>query len=143
MTDQELIERAREMTLRSYAPYSKYRVGCALLGSDGKVYTGCNIESASYGATLCAERAAIANGVSAGCRSFQKAAVISDHPAVCTPCGICRQLLYEFSDHLVVLCCTSDGQVDRYTIEEVLPHGFGAASMEEPCAGDEAVLQYE
>ena len=143
MTERELIERAKEMTKRSYAPYSHYHVGCALLGSDGNVYTGCNIESASYGATLCAERAAIANGVSSGCRSFRLAAVISDHPAVCTPCGICRQLLYEFSDHLIVLCCAPDGQVERYAIEELLPHGFGAASMEESCADDKAVLQYD
>lgn len=129
MRDIELIARAREMTRRSYAPYSGYHVGAALLGSNGKVYTGCNIESAAYGATICAERAAIANAFADGCQSFIRAAVISDHNEICTPCGICRQMLYEFSDHLVVLCCSADGKVLELPVEELLPHGFGASSM--------------
>jgi len=130
MTDRELILLAKEMTERSYAPYSGYRVGAALLGSDGHVYTGCNIESAAYGATLCAERAAIASAFAAGCHSFTRAAVISDHPERCTPCGICRQMLFEFSDNLVVLCCDGDGNPEAYPIEALLPYGFGAKSME-------------
>lgn len=131
MNEQELIARAKEMTLRSYAPYSDYHVGCAILGSDGKIYTGCNVESASYGATLCAERSAIAQAVSSGCRTFQMAAVISDHNEVCYPCGICRQLFYEFSDDMIILCCSPDGTTERYLISELLPHGFGASSMSE------------
>ena len=131
MTDEALIARAAEMTRRAWAPYSHYHVGAALLGSDGQVYTGCNIESASFGATICAERSAIASAFAAGCRTFTRAAVISDHAAVCTPCGICRQLLFEFSDNLVVLCCSPDGTVLRLHAEELLPHAFGAGSMEE------------
>ncbi len=131
MTDAELIARAREMTQRSYAPFSHYHVGAALLGSDGAVYTGCNIESATYGATICAERAAICAAFAAGCHSFTRAAIIADRNELCTPCGICRQLLFEFSDHLVVLCCSADGQVLRLSAEELLPHGFRADSMAE------------
>ena len=129
MRDIELIAHAREMTRRAYAPYSGYRVGAALLGINGKVYTGCNIESASYGATICAERAAIANAFSDGCQRFIRAAVISDKNEICTPCGICRQMLYEFSEHLMVLCCSADGKVKEYSIEELLPDGFGNDNM--------------
>ena len=129
MNEHDLISSAKEMTLRSYAPYSGYHVGCAILGNDGKIYTGCNVESASYGATICAERSAIAQAVSAGCRQFIMAAVISDHNEICYPCGICRQLFYEFSDQMIILCCSSDGRSERYSISELLPHGFGASSM--------------
>lgn len=129
MRDIELIAHAREMTRRAYAPYSGYRVGAALLGVNGKVYTGCNIESAAFGATLCAERAAIANAFADGCQKFIRAAIISDKNEICTPCGTCRQLLYEFSEHLMVLCCSADGKSVEYSIEELLPHGFGKDSM--------------
>ena len=129
MTDQELIQAAKAMLERSYAPFSHYAVGAALLGSDGQVYTGCNIESAAFGATLCAERSAIANAFSHGCRSFVRGAVIADSDDYCTPCGICRQLLYEFSDGLVMLCCKGDGSCLALTAEELLPHGFKAERM--------------
>lgn len=130
MTDQELIQAARAMLDRSYAPFSHYAVGAALLGSDGRVYTGCNIESAAFGATLCAERGAICSAFAQGCRSFVRGAVISSGEEYCTPCGICRQLLYEFSDHLVMLCCRNDGTYLALTAEELLPHGFKRESME-------------
>lgn len=129
MTDQELIQAARSMLERSYAPFSHYAVGAALLGSDGVIYTGCNIESASYGATICAERAAIAQAFSQGCRSFVRGAVIANSDRYCTPCGICRQLLYEFSDGLTMLCCRQDGSYLALTAEELLPHGFRAENM--------------
>ena len=86
MTDQELIQAAKAMLERSYAPFSHYAVGAALLGSDGQVYTGCNIESAAFGATLCAERSAIANAFSHGCRSFVRGAVIADSVASAASC---------------------------------------------------------
>ena len=130
MTDMELIARAREMTALAWAPYSGYHVGAALLGADGAVYTGCNIESAAFGAGLCAERAAIAQAFSAGCRRFVKAAVIADRGGICTPCGICRQLLFEFSDNLEVLCCSPEGEILRLTADELLPHGFGGDTMQ-------------
>ena len=112
MTDQELIQAAKAMLERSYAPFSH-----------------CNIESAAFGATLCAERSAIANAFSHGCRSFVRGAVIADSGDYCTRCGICRQLLYEFSDNLVMLCCKGDGSYLALTAEELLPHGFKAERM--------------
>ena len=129
LTDEKLIQAAREMLEYSYAPFSRYRVGAALLGSDGRVYTGCNIESAAYGASICAERAAICNAFSHGCRSFVRGAVISGGADYCTPCGICRQLLFEFSDGLVMLCCRNDGEHLTLTAQELLPHGFRAETM--------------
>jgi cytidine deaminase len=129
MRDEELIARAREMLEKAYAPYSGFRVGAALLGSDGAVYTGCNIESAAYSATICAERAAICQAVSAGCRSFRRLAVISSGDDFCTPCGVCRQLLYEFSDDLVVLCCKNSGEYQEIPLRELLPYGFGASNL--------------
>ena len=129
MTDEKLIQAAREMLEYSYAPFSRYRVGAALLGSDGRVYTGCNIESAAYGASICAERAAICNAFSHGCRSFVRGAVISGGADYCTPCGICRQLLFEFSDGLVMLCCRNDGEHLTLTAQELLPRGFRAETM--------------
>ena len=129
MTDRELIARAAAMRNRAVAPYSHYHVGAALLGSNGKVYGGCNIESAAYPATLCAERAALACAVADGCTSFVKLAVIASGDALCTPCGVCRQLLYEFAPDMTVLCCRGDESFEPMTMRELLPHGFGGHSM--------------
>ena len=105
MYEKRLIELALKARENAYCPYSGFAVGAALLCQDGTIYTGCNIESAAFGATLCAERGAICNAFAQGCRSFVRGAVISSGDGYCTPCGICRQLLFEFSDHLVMLCC--------------------------------------
>ena len=129
MTKEELCAKAVAMLDMAYVPYSHFPVGAALECDDGTVYTGCNIESAAFGATLCAERSAIANAFSHGCRSFVRGAVIADSGDYCTPCGICRQLLYEFSDNLVMLCCKGDGSYLALTAEELLPHGFKAERM--------------
>ena len=131
MTDQELIQAARAMLTRSYAPFSHYAVGAALLGSDGQVYTGCNIESAAFGATLCAERSAIANAFSHGCHSFVRGAVIADSDDYCTPCGICRQVMMEFCDPgtFEILLGTPE-KYEIYTLKEILPLGFGSANLE-------------
>lgn len=129
MTDQELIRAAKDMLQYSYVPFSHYAVGAALLGSDGRVYTGCNIESAAYGATICAERGAICSAFAHGCHRFVRGAVISRGEEYCTPCGICRQLLYEFSDDLVMLCCRNNEQYLTLTAEEMLPYGFKAETM--------------
>lgn len=124
MTEEELIAKAAAVRDRAYAPYSRFRVGAALLGADGDVYVGCNVESAAFGAGLCAERAAIAQAVAAGCRDFVRAAVISSQNTVCTPCGICRQMLYEFAPELEILCCRADGTYEVHTAAELLPKGF-------------------
>ena len=122
MTDQELVARAAAMRSRAVAPYSHYQVGAALLGSNGKVYGGCNI--AAYSVTLCAERAAVACAVADGCTSFVRLAVIASGQGLCTPCGMCRQMLYEFAPEMTVLCCYADEQFEAVPIAELLPYGF-------------------
>ena len=97
MTDQALVELAFTMLEKSYVPYSRFPVGAALEGTDGTVYTGCNVENAAYGSTLCAERTALVKAVSEGCRSFTRLAVVGNSADYCWPCGACRQMLYEFA----------------------------------------------
>ncbi len=110
---------------RSYAPYSDYRVGAALLTSGGAVVTGCNVENATYGAACCAERTAVFSAVAQGHASFRAIAVATGGAEAGTPCGICRQVLAEFSDGaLEVLCFTDEGAEARYTLAELLPHAF-------------------
>ncbi|ABI77012.1 cytidine deaminase [Hyphomonas neptunium ATCC 15444] len=117
---------AREMQARAYVPYSEYRVGAALLTADGTVVTGCNVENASFGATCCAERTAVFTAVAAGHRDFRAIAVATNGADAGTPCGICRQVLAEFSADgaLEVVCFTPEGAEARYTLAELLPHAF-------------------
>ena len=131
MTDRELIDRAQAMLERAYAPYSGFPVGAALLCRDGTVFTGCNVENASYGCTLCAERTAVAKAVSEGHTDFVRMALISRAAQPCTPCGTCRQVLFEFAPELELLCCGAGGAVRRYRLGELLPDGFGPDRLEE------------
>ena len=134
MDDKELIRLAMDARSRSYSPYSEYRVGAALLCSDGTVFTGANIENASYPATVCAERVAVGNAISSG-RSDLKALAIaggksSETSALsdyATPCGICRQVLREFSDPRIfrVLVARSVDDYKEFTLDELLPESFG------------------
>ena len=128
MTDEKLLEMAVEMRRYSYVPYSHYAVGAALLGKDGRVFTGCNVENAAYGNTLCAERTALSKAVSEGAREFEAIAIASSGSAP-FPCGACRQSLYEFAPELRVLV-TWDGNVRKTTLRELLPEGFGPASLD-------------
>ena len=128
MTDEKLLEMAVEMRRYSYVPYSHYAVGAALLGKDGRVFTGCNVENAAYGNTLCAERTARCKAVSEGAREFEAIAIASSGSAP-FPCGACRQSLYEFAPELRVLV-TWDGNVRKTTLRELLPEGFGPASLD-------------
>lgn len=130
MTDQELVNLAFSMHRYSYVPYSHFPVGAALLCADGTVYTGCNIESAAYSPTLCAERTALAKAVSEGHRGDWTAlAVAGTGEDYCWPCGVCRQLLYEFAPDLRVLVARGDGAWKEFTLRELLPHGFGPESL--------------
>lgn len=131
----ELIRRAAEMLPLAYVPYSHFHVGAALLGSDGKIYTGCNIENASYGATNCAERTALFKAVSEGCRSFQAIAIVGGMDGEITnftpPCGICRQALEEFcdSDGFEVILARP-GEVKTWLLKELLPLAFSGDNLE-------------
>lgn len=121
----ELIARAREAMKYSYSPYSHYPVGACLLAKSGRVYTGCNIENASYGVTNCAERTALFKAVSEGEREFVAIAVVTEK-YLGWPCGVCRQVLYEFAPDLEVIVACGD-ETDSMSLRELLPHGFGAA----------------
>ena len=129
MTDQEMVALALHARENAYAPYSHFRVGAALECADGRVYTGCNVENAAYGSSICAERTALVKAVSEGERTFTKLAIAGDSADFCWPCGACRQMLREFGAELRVLCANRDGSFCAFTLEELLPHGFGAETM--------------
>ena len=112
-----------------YAPYSHFSVGAAVMCEDDSVYTGCNVENASYPCGICAERTAVSKAVSEGKRKFRMIAVTGSSAEKCTPCGICRQFLYEFAPDMIVLCGDMDGTFDEVALSELLPRGFGAASL--------------
>lgn len=118
-----LFEIAEAQLDKAYAPYSKFHVGAALMTSSGKVYTGVNIENATYGATICAERTAAVKAVSEGDTVF-KAIAIASSGGTATPCGICRQFLYEFSDDMDVIVGDDRDHLVVYKLDELLPHGF-------------------
>ena len=129
MTDKELVVLAKEAMKNAYVPYSKFQVGAALLAKDGTVFKGCNIENASYGATNCAERTAIFKAVSEGVKEFEKIAVVASSGDYASPCGICRQVLFEFMpDGKVILDSDEKGMV-TYTVRELLPMGFNSSDI--------------
>ena len=119
-----LLSAARDARARAYAPYSHFAVGAALDTGDGHVFLGCNIENASFGLTMCAERAAVAAAVSGGFRDFTAIAVAGPEDALTSPCGACRQVLAEFNPEMTVIYTTPDGPVAT-TVAELLPHSFG------------------
>lgn len=123
MTNDELMKIAIETTAFSYAPYSNFCVGAALLTKDGKVYTGCNIENASYGATICAERTAIFKAVSEGKRRFRKIAIAAKGGKTAYPCGICLQVMNEFMPEGEILL-EKEGHLVSYHLKDLLPFGF-------------------
>lgn len=118
-----LAHAAREARQRAYAPYSRYKVGAALLAADGTIYTGCNVENAVYPAGTCAERAAVTNAVVHGQRKFVAIAVATGNSG--TPCGICRQMLREFAPNLVVIIADPRRITAEYRLQDLLPDGFG------------------
>ena len=130
MTDRELVDLAFTMLERSYVPYSNFPVGAAICCSDGTIFTGCNIENAAYGSTICAERTALVKAVSEGHRDdFERIAVVGNSSDYCWPCGACRQMLYEFNPDLTVLVARGDRQFVSLKLHELLPHGFGPKSL--------------
>lgn len=137
MTDEELVTIALEARKEAYAPYSRHRVGAALLGKSGKVYTGCNVENAGFTPTNCAERTAVFKAVSEGEREFVSIAVVggmddAEHLPLCAPCGVCRQVLREFCDpeeFTVILGTDNPGEKRTMKLEELLPVSFGPDSL--------------
>lgn len=119
-----LIDAARGAREHAVAPYSHFRVGAALLGADGAIHTGCNVENASYGLTMCAERVALLKALSEGARAFTAIAVVADAEAPTPPCGPCRQLLWEYCGDIPVLLANLSGPTGRHTTSGLLPHPF-------------------
>lgn len=126
---QQLIQAALDVRARAYAPYSHFQVGAAVLGSNLKVYSGCNVENASYGLTICAERSAVLSMVADGCR--QLLAVALALPGAEAPCGACRQVLAEFGQHFPVYAVDARTQqlTAQWSIQELIPNAFGPASL--------------
>lgn len=128
-TNEELVKMALDARAHSYSPYSKYRVGAALLCGDGTVFSGCNVENASYPCGICAERSAMSSAVASGRRAFKKIAVAGSSDAACVPCGLCRQFMYEFAPDLTVLCARGDGRYETHRLKDLLAFGFGAENL--------------
>ena len=126
----KVLEAAHAASLKAYAPYSNFRVGAAILAESGDVHAGCNVENASYGLAICAERNAVARMVTAdaGNRKIRLVAVVSPDAAPCFPCGACRQVLHEFDCEEVVVLGAS-GEHERYPFSEILPHAFGPEDL--------------
>lgn len=123
MQDDDLIRRADAVRANAWAPYSGYRVGAALLTESGEVFEGTNVENASYGLTICAERAAVFAAVAAGHRKFAALALVTDDGG--SPCGACRQVLAEFAPDLRVVIAAADGTRRETTVASLLPDSFG------------------
>jgi cytidine deaminase len=123
-----LIAQARDASDRAYAPYSNFRVGAAVMTDDGTVFTGCNVENASYGLTICAERVAVTKAVSAGHRRLVAVAVFTPTDTPTPPCGACRQVLNEFGPTLAVACAGTSGQ-SVSTLDALLPSAFGPGNL--------------
>lgn len=129
MSDLELISKAIEAKQNAYVPYSNFKVGAALLGKSGKVYTGCNVECSSYGISLCAERTALVKAISEGEREFEAIAIVggkNEELIYTPPCGACRQFLFDFGNFKVILGYKENEEINfkTYTLKELLPEGF-------------------
>ncbi|QSX06837.1 cytidine deaminase [Sedimentibacter sp. zth1] len=129
MNNKELIKLAMEAREKSYSPYSKFKVGAAILTKSGKIFTGCNIESASYTPTICAERTALAKCVSEGNLDLYKIAIVGSFDKISYPCGVCRQFLREFGKDLIVICAKNENDFSEYTLEQLLPNSFGPEDL--------------
>jgi cytidine deaminase len=127
----EVDEAAIQARLQSVAPFSRFMVGAAVKAGSGKIYTGCNIESASYGLTVCAERVAIWKGLSEGEREFTELSVVADTESLTPPCGTCRQIIWEFCKNASIKLLNLRGQSEIVSIRELLPRAFDARFLKE------------
>ncbi len=129
MDDSELIAAARAARRHARAPYSKFKVGAALLTASGEVITGCNIENATYGLTICAERVAMFKALSEGHRTFTRIAIVCDTSGPAPPCGACRQVLWEFGGNLEILLANTRRETGRHRLSELFPHPFDGRNL--------------
>jgi cytidine deaminase len=124
-----LLDMALAARERAWAPYSRFRVGAALAADDGRIFTGCNIENATYGLTMCAERVALYKAVSEGARGFRRLAVAADTERLTPPCGACRQLIWEFCGDIEILLVNLEGKVETHWMRELLPRPFDSTYL--------------
>ena len=125
-TNDQLVTQAIEVAGRAYAPYSRFQVGAVLVGKDGRIFAGCNVENISFGLTICAERNAVFAAVAAGCRELAKIVIVADTEVPASPCGACRQVLAEFNPDLELVLSNFRGSRETFRLSELLPR---------PCAG--------
>ena len=130
MTDLELMKIAQEAREHAYVPYSGFKVGAALLDRSGRVFSGCNVENASFGLTICAERVAVFKAVSEGLSQFCRLLLTGGEETI-TPCGACRQVLAEFAPDLVVICASDSGMMVQYDLKQLLPQSFALQQRED------------
>jgi len=124
-----LINAALDARAHAFAPYSKFQVGAALEDADGRVHTGCNIENATYGLTLCAERVAVFKAVSEGVRSFRRVAIAADTDTLTPPCGACRQILWEFCGDIEIILVNPRGKTETYRLKDLFPKPFDVSYL--------------
>ncbi|KUO51439.1 MAG: cytidine deaminase [Desulfitibacter sp. BRH_c19] len=129
MNLEKLLEDAKKARNYSYSPYSKFPVGAAVLTKDGTVYTGCNVENAAYGITMCAEKVAIAKAVSEGNQYIAVIAIVGDTEGPCRPCGSCRQFILEFGDEITVVMGNLKGETETKSINDLIPFSFSKKDL--------------
>lgn len=124
-----LLEAALAAREKAFAPFSHFNVGAAVEDDSGHVYTGCNVESASYGLTMCAERVAVFKAISEGARKFRRVAVAADTGNLTPPCGACRQILWEFCGNVEIALVNPRGKIETYRLQELFPKPFDASNL--------------
>jgi cytidine deaminase len=135
-SEQELIEAAITASEAAFAPFSNFRVGAVVETDDGKLFKGCNIESSSYGLTVCAERVAIWKALSEGYKSFKSVVVVADTESLTPPCGACRQIIWEFCRDASVIFANLSGKSEKFKASDLLPHAFDARFLKQTGAAD-------
>jgi len=132
VTEKQLIELARTARERSVSPYSRFLVGAAVQSGDGLVFTGCNIESSSYGLTVCAERVAVWKALSEGHTDFKRIAIVADTKPLTPPCGACRQILWDFCPDAMIILANLDGEKKSFEMRQLYAHAFDERFLLEP-----------